>query len=158
MTGRSIAGLLLVLIVSGFAIAPVHRAQVAEGDRILGIWEPSEKIGRVKIEKIGSRYYGKIIWLSEPLDDKGNPKVDNLNPDQTLRERPRLGLRLMQGFIYSGNGVWEEGTIYDPDKGKTYCGKIVWVSGTEIQLRGHVCGLRFLGRSDTWTRYSGDVD
>jgi uncharacterized protein (DUF2147 family) len=153
-----ISSLLLLLLFGSFSAVPLGVSQVAEGDRILGIWEPSEKKGRVKIEKIGSRYYGKIIWLKEPLDEQGSAKVDHLNPDANLRQRPRLGLRLMQGFVYSGNGVWEEGTIYDPDKGKTYCGKIVWVSGNELQLRGHVCGLKFLGRSDTWTRYSGDLD
>ncbi len=38
------------------------------GDDIIGLWEPSNGKARVKIEKIGNKYYGKIVWLRAPID------------------------------------------------------------------------------------------
>ena len=31
------------------------------GDRLIGVWEPSNGRARVKIEKIGAKYYGEIV-------------------------------------------------------------------------------------------------
>ena len=48
-----------------------------EGDRLVGIWAPSNGKARVKVEKIGNKYYGKIVWLREPIDPvTQKPKVD----------------------------------------------------------------------------------
>ena len=43
--------------------------------------------------------------MKEPLDSKGNPKLDKENPDENLRSRKRLGLKIMQGFVYKGDNV-----------------------------------------------------
>jgi uncharacterized protein (DUF2147 family) len=128
-------------------------AQSSEADRIVGTWVPSHGKARVKIEKIGSKYFGKSVWLKEPNDANGNPKTDINNPDPALRNQPRLGLRIMKDFVYEGEGVWSGGTVYDPEKGKTYCGKIKWIDADHLDLRGSICGFNLLGRTDTWTRF-----
>jgi uncharacterized protein (DUF2147 family) len=75
----------------------------ADADRLLGVWEPSNGKARVKIEKIGPKYYGKIVWLREPLDPKSQqPKTDKNNPDEALRSVPLKGYRLLKDFTYSG--------------------------------------------------------
>jgi uncharacterized protein (DUF2147 family) len=129
-------------------------AQNAEADRIVGVWVPSHGKARVKIEKIGNKYFGKTIWLKTPNDPAtGKPSTDKMNPDESLRSQPRLGLRIMKDFVYEGKGIWEDGSVYDPEKGKTYCGKITFVDNDHIELRGHICFMPFLGRTDTWTRF-----
>jgi len=126
-----------------------------DADRILGIRVTGKGNARVKIEKIGNRYFGKTVWLEEPTDpETGKPKTDTENPDPSLRNMPRLGLRIMKDFEFIGENKWKEGTVYDPENGKTYCGAITWVDNNTIELRGHICGLSFLGRSDTWKRYT----
>jgi len=40
------------------------------GDRLIGVWEPSNGRARVKIEKIGAKYYGKIVWLKQRKSGK----------------------------------------------------------------------------------------
>ncbi|MFY7850044.1 MAG: DUF2147 domain-containing protein, partial [Bacteroidia bacterium] len=61
-----------------FSFAPV---QNADGDRLIGIWEPSHGKARVKVEKIANKYYGRIVWLREPIDPQTKlPKVDKNNP------------------------------------------------------------------------------
>lgn len=92
-----------------------------DGDRLIGVWQPSNGKARVKIEKIGAKYYGKIVWLKEPNDPTTQkPKVDKNNPDASMQNVPLKGYRLLKDFIYSGKDEWTEGTIYDPENGSTY--------------------------------------
>ena len=129
-------------------------AQIEES-WIIGVWTPGHGKARVKIEKIGNKYFGKTVWLTEPNDpETGKPKVDKNNPDPALRNTPRLGLRIMKDFVYDGNGIFSGGTIYDPEKGKTYCGKITITTQNTLDMRGFICGFKALGREDTWTRHT----
>ncbi|HDR67615.1 MAG TPA: DUF2147 domain-containing protein, partial [Bacteroidaceae bacterium] len=93
----------------------------AQADKITGIWLTEEGNSQVEIKKDSEdRYFGKIIWLEEPLEN-GKPKVDDENPDPKLQSRPLLGLQLVENFRYSSKkGNWQQGLIYDPDNGKTY--------------------------------------
>jgi len=127
-------------------------AQKFGPDDLIGIWEPSHGKGRVKIEKIGDKYFGKVVWLKEPLDpETREKKLDKSNPDETLRKRKRLGLRVLQDFAPNGNGYWDSGTIYDPENGTTYNCKITMKNKNTIDIRGFV-GVSMFGRTDTWKK------
>lgn len=122
-----------------------------EGDAIIGLWEPSSGKARVKISKIGNKYFGKIVWLREPIDPKTNkPKTDKNNPDESLRNVPLRGYRMLKDFVYSGDNEWSGGTIYDPESGSTYSCTIN-KEGEILNIRGYV-GIKALGRTDTWKR------
>lgn len=149
--------ILLLTLITGLSLSNISNAQTSDADRIIGVWTPSHGKARVKIEKIGNKYFGKTVWLKEPNDpETGKPKTDKMNPDESLRNQPRLGLRIMKDFTYEGEGIWKGGTVYDPEKGKTYCGKITFVDADHLDLRGSICGFSLLGRTDTWTRYKGN--
>ena len=125
---------------------------------IIGDWYNAEKDAVITIfeEKANSNekatIAGKISWMKDPLDGKGNPKTDNLNPDKKLQKRKRLGARILYGFIYQGGNVWENGEVYDPKKGKTYGGEVTLTSENKLDLRGHLLWFPLIGRSSTWTR------
>ena len=102
-------------------------------------------------------YAGKIVWLKEPNDkDTGKPKLDKENPDESKRSTPVLGMVIMQGFKKSPDNKDEyiDGKIYDPKNGKTYCGKVTF-KGKSLDMRGYLCSLTFLGRTETWTLVEG---
>lgn len=123
-----------------------------DGDRILGVWEPSNGKARVKIEKIGEKYYGKIVWLKEPNDpESGQPKVDKNNPDASMRTVPLKGYRMLKDFSYKGNNLWESGTIYDPENGNTYSCVIKMTDDNTLDIRGYI-GIEAFGRTDVWKR------
>jgi len=127
-------------------------AQKFNADDLVGVWEPSHGKGRVKIEKIGDKYYGKVVWLREPIDpETKQKKVDKNNPDPALRTRPRLGLRVLKDFSYVGDGLWESGTIYDPENGSTYDCKITMTDKNKLDIRGFM-GVSMFGRTDVWKR------
>lgn len=127
-------------------------AQSDEGDRLIGVWEPSHGKARVKVEKIGNKYFGKIVWLREPEDpETGQPKVDKNNPDAAMRSTPLRGYRLLKDFVYNGKGEWSEGTIYDPENGTLYSCVITLTDENTMDIRGFI-GVKALGRTDVWKR------
>ncbi len=144
----SILSFLSVLLLSMSAFVN----QSADADRLLGIWEPSNGRARVKVEKIGDKFFGRIVWLKEPKDAKtGEPKTDVNNPDESLRNVPLKGYRNLKDFVYKGKDVWEDGTIYDPLNGNTYSCTIKMTDKNTLDIRGYI-GVSALGRTDIWKR------
>ncbi|MFV2073374.1 MAG: DUF2147 domain-containing protein [Thermoanaerobaculales bacterium] len=153
--------IVLLAVVLGFvAAAPVAAGE--DGDAILGLWatDPEGAGGEAHVEIFmdGNQYTGTIVWLAEPVypdDDEqgmaGKEKIDRENPDPDLRERPVIGLQMLEGFRYDGKGTWHKGTIYDPDNGKTYKSKLRLSGEGVLKVRGFV-GFSFIGRTTTWTR------
>lgn len=119
-------------------------------DSVLGIWFNGTKESKIEIFKCGDKYCGRIVWLKEPTLD-GQPKLDRNNPDETLQNRPLLGMVLMRDFIYGGDNVWDKGEIYDPKNGKVYSCKMALIHVNRLDVRGFV-GISLIGRTDTWTR------
>ena len=106
----------------------------------------------IKIDKIGSKYFGRVVWLKEPNDENGKPRTDINNPDEKLRETPLKGYRMLKDFVWNEEEkLWEDGTIYDPKNGTTYSCKIELKSDNKIEVRGFV-GTEMFGRTDVWTR------
>jgi uncharacterized protein (DUF2147 family) len=127
-------------------------AQSDDGDKLLGVWEPSNGKARVKVEKIGNKYFGKVVWLREPEDpETGQPKVDRNNPDEAMRSTPLKGYRLLKDFVYNGKGEWVDGTIYDPENGTLYSCVITLKDDNTMDIRGYI-GVKALGRTDVWKR------
>lgn len=123
-------------------------------DQIERVWFNQEKTSKIEIylAKDG-KFYGKIVWLDFPLDSTtGKPKLDKENPDDKLKTRPVLGMINLLGYSIDADdkNLYTGGTIYDPRNGKTYCGKITF-KGETLDLRGYICKLPFLGRTNIWT-------
>ena len=130
----------------------------AEGDALVGKWWNEKKDAQIDIYNCEAKYCGKIVLLKEPVypanDAKGmagKPKVDRENPDAAKQKRPIMGLNLLAGFSYAGEKVWEGGTIYNPEDGKTYKCKLTLESPEQLKVRGYV-GLPAFGKTQYWTR------
>jgi uncharacterized protein (DUF2147 family) len=151
---RSLRMTLVLVVASVFALPVIADS----GDGVLGQWMTADGKARIEIVRNDQTYEGRIVWLKEPMypaDDgkgmAGQPKVDRENPDKTLKTRPIIGLLLVQGFKYVGGNVWEDGSIYDPESGKTYsCTMTLKMDGT-LKVRGYV-GISWFGRTEIWTR------
>jgi uncharacterized protein (DUF2147 family) len=136
--------IVLTVIVS-FAFKSSTLAQ----DQIEKVWYNQEKTSKIQVYKAkDGKFYGKIIWLSEPLKN-GKPKVDENNPDAKKRNQPIVGLVILKGLKKDGDKEYEDATIYDPKNGKTYSCKITY-KGDKLDLRGYV-GISLIGRTSTWT-------
>ena len=118
---------------------------------VVGEWYNEEKDAVITIFEDGKTLSGKITWMKFPNDENGNPKSDPLNPDESLRNRARMGMVMITGFTYTESNIWDNGELYDPKKGKTYSGKITLTDKNTLDLRGYI-GFSFIGRSSKWTR------
>jgi uncharacterized protein (DUF2147 family) len=146
------AGIILSLIFAFTTLLVSAVPAVDNPDAILGTWLTGSKKGHVQIYKQGKQYYGKIIWLKEPIDPATDlPKTDSKNPDAEKKKQPLLGLVNLRGFEYEGDQVWEEGKIYDPENGKEYSCKITLRNNNTLDVRGYI-GISLIGRTDTWVR------
>ena len=152
---------MLLFIIPSAAVAADQEFDTAA---IVGVWktEPNEDgaYSHIEVFEEAGRYNGRIIWLSSPLygDDEpegppGQPRIDKENPDDSLRERPLLGMDLMRGFQHNGKNKWEDGRIYDPESGKEYRGKVTMLDPDTLELFGYVkVGFVKLGRDTIWNR------
>ena len=114
------------------------------------LWYDAAKTAKIKIFKApDGKYYGKVVWLKVP-DRDGKPKVDSHNPSKARRNDPLLGLLLLKGLEKTGDNTYENGTIYDPNNGKTYSCKLT-CKGDLLDLHGYI-GFSFIGRSTTWSK------
>ncbi len=126
-------------------------SQTNEGDALLGLWLPSSGKARINIVKKEGKYYGKIVWLREPLNEQGKSKMDKNNEDESKRSLPLLGYLLLKDFVFKGEGTWEDGSIYDPENGSTYSCTIKMNDANTLDVRGYI-GLSVFGRTDIWKR------
>ncbi|MDQ2068412.1 DUF2147 domain-containing protein [Natronospira bacteriovora] len=144
--------LLMSLLLSGAAIA----------DPVEGRWWTEDGEAIVEIRLLDEGLAGRIIWLLEPRHPEsheraGQPLLDVENPEPEIRERPVLGLRILEGFERRREGDWRGGEVYDPENGRTYRARLRAVDeGAGLNLRGYV-GTPMLGRTSHWKRLEGDI-
>lgn len=121
-----------------------HPAAPAPAEAIVGRWLTADKIGVVQVSNRQGTFSGQVAGPVAPV------RIDARNPDPAQRHRPLLGIVLLQGFRYDGE-TWTDGTIYDPNNGKTYACILRLKSPNVLEVRGYV-GLSLFGRTETWTR------
>ncbi len=148
--------LLIGLCLSMFGLTDAWMKTAVEADDVRGTYWNADKTAHIRIYRAkNGKYYGKIEHLVEPNDASGNPKKDPNNPDKSLRDRDRLGMVIMKSFEWNeSEQKWEDGTIYDPNNGKTYDGYMRFEGDdlNTLYLRGYVMGMTWLGRTSEWTR------
>jgi len=133
-------------------------------DAILGIWvteqkEPGDSYSHIEVELRDGKYAGKIVWLSDPVYKEDDPEAgvtlhDRENPDESLRDRPLLGMDLMHGFRFNEkDGKWVDGKIYDPEAGKEYKCKVTMKDPDTLEVFGYIkVGFVKMGRDTIWKR------
>ncbi|MBC9934149.1 DUF2147 domain-containing protein [Chitinophaga qingshengii] len=117
---------------------------------INGQWLNPEKDGKIEIYESSGKYYGKLVWMKDPLEADGKtPRKDGKNKDAARRGRPLMNQVILTGFKFE-NGKWIDGEVYDPKSGKTY-NSVMSLKGEKLEVRGYV-GTPLLGRTAVFTR------
>ena len=131
MTRARPAAVALALLVSASA---VQAASVPSG-----LWSLSNGKAQIRISDCGGALCAALVGLRKPNAKDGSPKRDRRNPDPALRERPVLGLSLVDGMRFDGRD-WS-GRFYNPDDGRTYAGRITPDGPNRLKLKGCVASL-----------------
>lgn len=130
-------------------------AASADADAVTGVWLTAAGDGYVQVFEEAGRYHGKTVGA--PPGEGDPDATDEHNPDPAKRDRNLLGIRLLKGFEYDGDGVWKGGRAYDPNNGKTYDAKMWLEDPDTLKLRGYI-GMSLFGRTETWTRVGRDAE
>lgn len=127
------------------ALALFAAAPAVAADAVTGSWMTDGKDGIIEIAPCGPKICGRLVRMLAP--PKG-PAVDRNNPDPALRNRPLLGLAVLNGFVAEGD-AWR-GQAYDPKAGKSYNTTLERTGPDTLNVRG--CLVAFLCRTVSWTR------
>ena len=116
---------------------------------LTGKWiNEKEGIG-LEIYQMHENLYGKIVWLQHPYDNHGNLKTDKKNPNQALRNRPLIGINIIENLIYKSEKKWENGKFYAVRKGKYAKCEIEQINSDRIKMTVKII---FIKKHVTWKR------
>ena len=115
-----------------------------------GIWLNEPQDAHVKLYSCnGDELCGQIVWLKRPLGKDGKPRRDVKNDDESLRDRPVLGIQMLFDLEDQGGGQWEDGEVYNARDGGTYDAELEVVDANTVKVSGCVW---FVCKTETWTR------
>lgn len=117
-----------------------HAADSAEG-----FWLTQNKRSVIQTEKCDAGLCGYIYWIID-----GGLQRDEHNPDESRKNDPICGMRIMWGFEQDGAGEWSSGRIYKADDGDTYHANVEMQDDGTLRLRGYV-GMPMFGKTQIWT-------
>ena len=131
--------------VAGFAFAQASPA---------GLWktiddETGKEKSFVRIVESGGVLSGKVERIVDPVKQE---QVCDACSDARKGQRV-LGMTILEGVRKAADdGVWDGGTILDPNNGKVYKVKLTpRDGGKSLDVRGFI-GFSLLGRTQTWQR------
>jgi uncharacterized protein (DUF2147 family) len=118
-------------------------ASAQKAEDAIGVWLNPENGSNVEFYRCGAGLCGKIVKVSD-----GQVRDTN-NPNPAMRERPIIGLLILEGARQTGDNRWA-GTLYNRENGKTYSGTVTVKSKDALELSG--CVLAVLCKTVTWAR------
>ena len=142
------ARITILLFLLGFSLL------AQDANDIIAEWYTQDNDSKVTFAiEANGELFGCISWVKEVHVDCGIMPLDVNNPDKKLRDKPLLGLRILNGFKYNqSKNKWVGGTIYDPTTGKTHkCQMWTEDDTNKLVVRGYM-GISLLGREVVWTR------
>lgn len=141
MTRRILLLLATFLSLMGKAAADRHDPPV------VGLWRTQDGGGVIAVNQCGSKICARIVGIV--LDRPTDPTPTDYDGAS------QCGLELISDATETKPDLWT-GHILDPRNGKTY-GVELWLEPNgHLALRGYL-GFALLGRTKSWTRYTGDV-
>jgi uncharacterized protein (DUF2147 family) len=131
--------IILSVIFSLFIFAATPDKQLIKSDAILGRWETLKHNLVVEVYKDQNDYKARLVWFDD-TDDKSKPmniRMDEKNPDKTLRSRRVLGMEILHNLVYNAkDDRWEKGEIYDCTSGKTWSSSAWLTKEGLLKVRG----------------------
>ena len=140
----------IILLFAAVVLSNISFSQNSS-DKIIGTYLTQDKGSKVEFYKTGDKYFGKIVWLKDPLDAKTHkPCTDTENPDATKRSQAIMGLVIVQNIKFDDKSAWTSGTIYDPNTGKTWDCSISF-DGNNLKVKGF-WKISWIGKTEIWTK------
>ncbi|MBI1933654.1 MAG: DUF2147 domain-containing protein [Ignavibacteriales bacterium] len=130
----------------------------AQKEKVEGLWktiddETGQPKSIVKIYVKDGKVYGDVVKLFRKAGEDPDPVCDKCDDEDARKNKKILGMTIITDMKKGDDGVWEDGEILDPKKGKVYDCKL-WVENGKLQVRGYVL---FFHRTQEWLKYEGEI-
>ena len=106
-----------------------------------GYWLTSQSI--VKVKNCDKNLCATIEHLF--VDDDVDPKsiMDSNNKKRSLRDRPLIGINLLEEFPSNASGkkVLKDGKIYDPGRGRVFKSNLYLLDDGTLKVEGCLMGI-----------------
>jgi uncharacterized protein (DUF2147 family) len=103
-----------------------------------GVWINDTGRGAVEIKNCGGSLCGHVVWVKDLTDTKG------------------CGRQIIGNAAKVGNGVWDNGWIYSPEKKQKYDVELKPLSNGTLQVTGYA-GTKFFSKKMIWRRAPSDL-
>lgn len=124
-----------VTLVAGLAFAGMALA----ADPVEGIWQTAPddngNFGHIEVKPCGPAFCGTLITA---FDGSG-----------AQIESPNVGRQIIWDMMAQGDGTYEDGQVWSPDRDKTYNSRMI-LAGDGLSVKGCVFGICRDG--GTWNR------
>lgn len=141
------------LLLPALALFVAGGVSAQNPDRIVGLYKAVEEGNEFKAEfrrQADGSYRAQVVWLKNPVNPDGTPKLDEKNPDKSKRSVRADRIVLIDWVKYDARkGVWSGGRVYDPTKGKSYKVDVSFNNDSTLRVTGSLMGI---GRSVYWTK------
>lgn len=119
--------------------AVIFVAGAAFADPVEGVWQTKKddngNFGHVEVKPCGPAFCGTLI---KSFNSSGAPT-----------ESPNIGRKIIWDMVAYGDGAYDDGKVYSPDRDKTY-NSDMQLTGDKLAVRGCVLGICRDG--GTWSR------
>ena len=128
--------------------------QFLHSQSVLGRWKTiDDKSGIEKsvlsVYMKGEKLYAEVIQILE----RGREDATCIECKGSLKDKPIVGMQIINGLKKTGKNEYAGGTILDPENGQNYRCRI-WLNSDnpdELMVRGY---LAFFYRTQIWKRIS----
>ena len=103
-----------------------------------GVWMNDTGRGAVEIKPCGAGLCGHVVWVKDTTDAKG------------------CGRQIIGDAMPSGDGLWDNGWIYSPEKKKKYDVELKPLDNGTLRVKGYA-GTKFFSKTMIWTKAPADL-
>lgn len=122
----------------GLALAVSASSAFAAGDP-RGVWLDDTGRGAVEIKDCGDGLCGTVVWAKSEKDSKEG-----------------CGKQILGGVKDVGGGNWDNGWVYDPERGRKFDLALTPMKNGSLQVTGYA-GYKFLSQTMIWTKAPSDL-
>jgi uncharacterized protein (DUF2147 family) len=140
-----------------FAATAANATTAVNASPLTGVWTTEDGLGAVEFYPCAEKRCGRIVWLKNPRGDDGKPLHDANNPKKEAREKPICELDIVHDLQLQRDGTWDQGTIYDPDEGKTYSVAVKVLPKGDLEVTGYM-GSKIFSETMIWHRHAPNFE
>ena len=128
---------------------------IGQSQSVFGKWKTiDDRTGKpkaiIEIYEEDGKMHGKVIEIVE----EGKENFICTKCEGDMKDKPVLGMTIIEDAEHHGNGVYKGDTLFDPQQAMTFRCKL-WLNPEnpdELKVRGY---LAFIYRTQTWVRVDG---